>query len=64
MKKHYGDSRNSRDTMSRLRNDLRDVQNIMVTNIEDVMSRGETLDGCKLIQSLFGFVLFHIIDSI
>ena len=31
--------------MSRLRTDLRDVQSIMVTNIQDVMSRGETLQG-------------------
>ncbi|CAF2415837.1 unnamed protein product [Rotaria sp. Silwood2] len=43
MKKQYADSRTSREAMSRLRTDLRDVQNIMVTNIEDVMSRGDTI---------------------
>jgi hypothetical protein len=45
MKKQYADSRTSREAMGRLRTDLRDVQNIMVTNIQDVMSRGETLQG-------------------
>jgi len=45
MKKQYTDTRTSRDAMGRLRTDLRDVQNIMVTNIQDVMSRGETLQG-------------------
>jgi hypoxanthine-guanine phosphoribosyltransferase len=49
MKKQYADSRTSREVMSRLRTNLRDVQNIMVTNIEDVISRGETLQGNKLI---------------
>ncbi|CAF0799764.1 unnamed protein product [Rotaria sordida] len=43
MKKQYADTRTSREAMGRLRTDLRDVQNIMVTNIQDVMSRGETL---------------------
>jgi vesicle transport protein SEC22 len=43
MKKQYADSRTSREAMSRLGTDLRDVQNIMVTNIQDVISRGETL---------------------
>ncbi|CAF0748937.1 unnamed protein product [Adineta steineri] len=43
MKKQYSDSRNSRETMGHLRNNLRDVQSIMVTNIQDVMARGETL---------------------
>lgn len=45
MKKQYTDSRTSRDAMSRLRTDLSDVHNIMFTNIEDIMSRGETLTG-------------------
>jgi vesicle transport protein SEC22 len=45
MKKQYADTRNSREAMGRLRTDLRDVQNIMVTNIQDVMSRGEALTG-------------------
>ena len=45
MKKQYADSRNSRETMGRLRTDLRDVQGIMLTNIQDVMSRGEALTG-------------------
>lgn len=31
--------------MGRLRTDLRDVQGIMLTNIQDVMSRGEALTG-------------------
>jgi vesicle transport protein SEC22 len=43
MKKQYTDSRTSREAMGRLRTDLRDVQNIMFTNIQDVMSRGESL---------------------
>jgi hypothetical protein len=45
MKKQYADSRTSREAMGRLRTDLRDVQNIMFTNIQDVMSRGEALTG-------------------
>ncbi len=45
MKKQYTDSRTSREAMGRLRTDLRDVQNIMFTNIQDVMSRGESLQG-------------------
>ena len=45
MKKQYSDTRTSREAMGRLRTDLRDVQNIMVTNIQDVMSRGESLQG-------------------
>lgn len=45
MKKQYADTRTSREAMSRLRTDLRDVQSIMVTNIQDVMSRGETIQG-------------------
>ncbi len=45
MKKQYTDSRTSREAMGRLRTDLRDVQNIMYTNIHDVMSRGESLQG-------------------
>lgn len=44
MKKQYADSRTSREAMGRLRGDLRDVQNIMVTNIQDVMARGETIE--------------------
>ncbi|CAF0791235.1 unnamed protein product [Adineta ricciae] len=44
MKKQYADSRTSREAMGRLRTDLRDVQNIMVTNIQDVIARGETLE--------------------
>lgn len=49
MKKQYSDTRTSREAMGRLRTDLRDVQNIMVTNIQDVMSRGESLQGmCEL----------------
>jgi len=43
MKKQYTDSRNSRETMGRLRTDLRDVHNIMFTNIHDIMARGESL---------------------
>lgn len=43
MKKQYADTRTSREAMGRLRTDLRDVQSIMVTNIQDVMSRGETI---------------------
>lgn len=50
MKKQYTDTRTSRDAMGRLRTDLRDVQNIMVTNIQDVMSRGETLQGNSVIS--------------
>ncbi|CAF1143300.1 unnamed protein product, partial [Didymodactylos carnosus] len=42
MKKQYSDSR-SKEVMGKLRGDLRDVQNIMLTNIHDVLSRGETL---------------------
>lgn len=45
MKKQYTDSRTSREAMGRLRTDLRDVHNIMFTNIQDMMSRGETLTG-------------------
>jgi hypothetical protein len=45
MKKQYSDSRTSREAMSRLRTDLRDVHNIMFTNIQDVMARGESLQG-------------------
>jgi hypothetical protein len=45
MKKQYTDSRTSREVMGRLRTDLRDVHNIMFTNIQDIMSRGETLQG-------------------
>ncbi|UJR23554.1 hypothetical protein I4U23_026542 [Adineta vaga] len=44
MKKQYADSRTSREAMGRLRTDLRDVQNIMVTNIQDVITRGETIE--------------------
>lgn len=43
MKKQYADTRTSREAMGRLGNGLRDVQNIMITNIEDVMRRGEAL---------------------
>ncbi len=42
--------------MSRLRTDLRDVQNIMFTNIQDVMTRGETLQGINKFRS-FIFVI-------
>ncbi|CAF5188268.1 unnamed protein product, partial [Rotaria magnacalcarata] len=45
MKKQYADSRTSRDTTGRLRTNLQDIQNIMVTNIQDVISRGETVQG-------------------
>lgn len=45
MKKQYTDTRNSREAMTNLRTGLRDVQNIMVTNIQDVMARGEALSG-------------------
>jgi len=45
MKKQYTDSRTSREEMSRMRTDLRDVHNIMFTNIQDIMSRGETISG-------------------
>ena len=45
MKKQYADSRTSKEAMGRLRTNLRDVQNVMVTNIQDVMSRGDTLQG-------------------
>lgn len=44
-KKQYADTRTSRAAMSRLGPDLREVQNIMLTNIQDVMSRGEALVG-------------------
>jgi vesicle transport protein SEC22 len=53
MKKQYSDSRTSREAMGRLRTDLRDVQNIMVTNIEDMMSRGEALQGKKIKSNFF-----------
>ncbi len=56
MKKQYSDSRTSREVMSRLRTDLRDVQNIMFTNIQDVMTRGETLQGINKFRS-FIFVI-------
>jgi hypothetical protein len=56
MKKQYADSRTSREVMSRLRTDLRDVQNIMFTNIQDVMTRGETLQGINKFRS-FIFVI-------
>ncbi|CAF1108022.1 unnamed protein product [Didymodactylos carnosus] len=42
MKKQYSDSR-SKEVMGKLRGDLKDVQNIMLTNIQDVLGRGETL---------------------
>lgn len=38
------DSR-SRRNMSRLNDELQDVQRIMVQNIDDVLQRGETLSG-------------------
>ncbi len=60
MKKQYTDSRTSREVMSRLRTDLRDVHNIMVTNIQDMMSRGETLQG-KKIESNFFYDRFIVI---
>lgn len=47
-KKQYADTRTSREAMSRLRTGLGDVQNIMLTNIQDVMSRGETLVGKRI----------------
>lgn len=50
MKKQYADSRTSREAMGRLRTDLRDVQNIMVTNIQDVIARGETLESKKFFR--------------
>jgi len=56
MKKQYSDSRTSREAMSRLRTDLNDVHNIMVTNIHDMMSRGEALQG-KKIKSDFFFII-------
>lgn len=49
MKKQYTDTRNSREAMGHLRNNLRDVQTIMVTNIQDVLSRGDALTGMKQI---------------
>ena len=52
MKKQYTDSRTSREAMSRLRTDLRDVQNVMFTNIQDVMARGDTLTGKNKLQMI------------
>jgi hypothetical protein len=47
MKKQYADSRTSHEVMGRLRTNLHDVQNVMFTNIQDVMSRGEAITGKK-----------------
>jgi len=61
MKKQYTDSRTSREAMSRLRTDLRDVHNIMFTNIQDMMSRGETLQGKKNRIEFFFMIDFIVI---
>ena len=64
MKKQYTDTRTSREAMGRLRTDLRDVQNIMFTNIQDVMSRGESLQGKTTRRSAFQMKKFFCFFSL
>ena len=50
LKKPYVDTRAQRSGVSKLNDELVDVQRIMVQNIDDVLQRGEHMS-CKLLTS-------------